>query len=376
MEKERLNYLLEQYRLGRLSAPEGDELLRIVNAEDDAWLVDNIADMMALEAEQPAVADEALVAQNIGRVLSIDKSTKRVRMYRPWAAAAAVLLLLAGGAIYLWKRPAPAAMVVATPAPDVLPGTNKAVLILADGSKVALDDDTSRTIRQGKTTVQQQGDQLIYEPAVDAPVAFNTLSTPRGAQFRATLPDGSHVILNAASSISYPIVFKGKERRVMITGEVYINVAANAAQPFMVQSGNVEIAVLGTEFNVNAYADEESVNTTLVNGKLKVNGQLLQPGQQARVQGNHVSVISDADVAAATAWKNGVFSFKDASLQAVMRQLGRWYDVTIVYEGNIPDRVFRGEIGRDLSLFQVLKGLDNMGVHFRIEEGRRLVVTP
>ncbi|UYQ94527.1 FecR domain-containing protein [Chitinophaga horti] len=206
------------------------------------------------------------------------------------------------------------------------------------------------------------------------------MSTPRGGQFRATLPDGSKVWLNAASSITYPTAFGDKERRVQVKGEVYIEVAENAQLPFFLNASPVEIAVLGTAFNVSAYEDETHITTTLVSGSIAVNAggraTPVKPGQQAAYANDVFQLNEQADVEQATAWKKGVFYFKDAGLDVVLRELARWYDVQVVYEGVVPRRSFRGEIGRDLSLQQVLKGLGDMGVKFRIEDGRRLVVTP
>ncbi|WP_295116342.1 FecR family protein [uncultured Chitinophaga sp.] len=384
MEKQRFNYLLEQYLNNRLSPEEGGELLRTVNTDDDAWLVENIAEMMELEAATPAEVSGPLMEANIASVLGIDKSgSRRISIFRRyrWAAAAALLLLAAGTWMLVKENPSSQKVVVVTPLLDLMPARNKATLTLADGSMVTLDKDSSRTIRQGATAVKQQGGQLIYENST-APqeVAYNTLSTSHGSQFRATLPDGSQVWLNAGSSITYPTAFTGNERKVEVKGEVYMDVVQNAQMPFKVTTAGMEVVVLGTAFNINAYEDEPGINTTLVNGSIKINAggqsQILQPRQQANILNGNITLNSKADVGEATAWKNGVFSFKDADLKAVMRQLSRWYDVTVIYEGNIPYRVFRGEIGRDLSLHQVLKGLGNMGVNFRIEEGRRLIVTP
>lgn len=313
------------------------------------------------------------------------------------AAAAVLAVLLGSGAWYWFTRPAfsPGTPVAAQhPQNDVSPGGNRAVLTLANGQQLLLDSAANGLLaQQGSTTVQKKDGQLIYE-APHAPLTtnhalvFNTMTTPRGGQYRLTLPDGTNVWLNAASSIRYPTAFTGRERNVFITGEAYFEVQQNAAKPFTVNVNNRQtIEVLGTHFNINAYDDEPSVNTTLLEGSVRlrplstVNGQpstVLSPGQQAQLINTHepVRVISKADIEQVMAWKNNLFRFDSADLKKVMRQLARWYNVDVEYEKAAPvNEQFFGEMQRNLNLSQVLNGLAGMGVHFRIE-GRKLVVMP
>lgn len=294
-----------------------------------------------------------------------------------WVAAAAMAGAIAvGGYIYQQnnmpvKQPAVAVM------QDVLPGSNKATLTLANGSVVTLDSTGNQVIQQGNIAIQQRGGQLVYGPGNSGnTVSFNTLTTPRGGQFRLTLPDGSKVWLNAASSIRYPTAFTGRERKVTVTGEAYFEVAKRADAPFRVTVQNgMDIDVLGTSFNINAYTNEPGVNTTLLEGAVKVRDVILQPGQQARATAGQIKVINDVDTEQITAWKNGLFNFEGASLEEVMHQLERWYDIEVVYEKNIPHMVFGGEMGRDLTLQNVIGTLEGAGVHFRLE-GRKLIVLP
>ncbi len=210
--------------------------------------------------------------------------------------------------------------------------------------------------------------ELAYNAATmyNAPISYNTISTPKGRQFTLQLPDGSKVWLNAASSLRYPVAFAGAERKVEITGEAYFEVAKNKKMPFKVSINNkTTVEVLGTHFNVNAYNDEETIKTTLLEGVVKVSHekqtQLLQPGEQASVsqpsQKSQSITVQTTDVDAAVAWKNGTFSFTNASLETVMRQLARWYDIEVEFVGAVPGGAFSGEIDRALSLDQVLKGL-------------------
>lgn len=354
-----------------------------------------LAEWLAASPENQALLNELQTEGRIGEELQqlrkfdieegrriIEEKMKaarpRVSIFRRYriAAAAAILLLLATGAYMLQQR------TLQTTAPlavqDIAPGTDKAILTLADGSKVTLDSSGNQVLHQGSATVHQQGGQLLYDAHDDnITVSYNTLTTPRGGQFRITLPDGTRVWMNAVSSLRFPTAFTGKERNVEVTGEAYFEVVKDAGKPFIVQINNqTKVEVLGTHFNVNAYTDEAVLETTLLQGLVRIQGTLLQPGQQARVTaGGTVKVVKDVNVEQVIAWKNGAFNFEDKTLPEVMRQLARWYDVKVVYEGKVPDIVFSGEMGRGLSLSQCLTILGKMDVHFRIE-GKTLVVMP
>lgn len=318
------------------------------------------------------------------------------RIYRPrrlfaypwrWASAAAAVVLLLLGGDYLfnrWEAPRPVETASVKQTQDVQPGGNKAVLTLADGSVITLDSVQNGTVAtQGNARVSKvQNGELVYHGVGKAEtVSYNTVSTPRGGQYKVVLPDGSQVWLDAASSLRFPTAFNGRQREVELTGQAYLEIAADKTQPFHVKAGGTDVEVLGTHFNVNAYGDESAVRTTLLEGAVRVsNGkesQLLEPGEQAN-SGNGqegIRVNANADVDAVIAWKNGLFQFNDADLKSVMRQLNRWYDVDVVYEGNIPPQQFEGKIQRNLTLSQVLRILEKSQVHFRIE-GRKIIVQP
>jgi len=292
-----------------------------------------------------------------------------------WAAAAAVLLL---AGIYFWNQQKPLIKqtAVAELVNDVKPGTNKAILTLGDGSTVTLDSTGNKVIGQG---IHQTGGQLEYGD--QAAVSFNTLTTPKGGQFQITLADGTKIWLNAASSLRYPTAFVGGTRKVEVTGEAYFEVAKNAAMPFVVQiNPQTAVEVLGTSFNINAYTNEASIKTTLLEGAIGIRSheqfRLLSPGQQAQVNSQgEISLVEKADLDEALAWKHDIFYFRNADLQTVMRQLERWYDVEISYSGKIPARRFQGEIQRNLNLSDVLEGLKNTEINFSIE-GRKIIVQP
>jgi transmembrane sensor len=303
-------------------------------------------------------------------------------------AAAALILFITGTATWLVIRkniPGKTAGKLARQEKnEVAPGGNKATLSLADGSVISLDDVKNGQIaQQGNAQVSKSANgQLIYKVTEDRPssIVYNTLTTPRGGQFKLRLPDGSEVWLNAASSIKYPTTFAGNERKVEISGEVYFEIAHNASMPFKVSVNGMEVKVLGTHFNINAYNDEAAVKTSLLEGSISLTkagaALTLKPGQQAQLAfAGNIHVTDDVDMDEVVAWKNGYFSFNMADLQAVMRQIARWYDVDIRYEGKIPERFFGGKIDRNSNASEVLKILEESKVHFSIE-GKKIIVKP
>ncbi|MBW8685260.1 FecR domain-containing protein [Chitinophaga rhizophila] len=302
-----------------------------------------------------------------------------------WIAAAAVLLL-AGSAAYWYmdavypRKTITSDNISLVDTGDIAPGTNKAILTLANGDVVTLDSAGNQVISQGQTTVHQKNGQLQYAVQGNSDgVVYNTLTVPRGGQFNIILPDGSHVWLNAASSMRYPTAFNGSRREVEIQGQVYFEITPNARQPFFVKVNNMEVQVLGTRFDVMAYADEKSINTTLIEGMVNVNygerEQRLRPGQQAildPVTGN--MVVKPADVDQVIAWKTGFFEFDNASLADILRQLSRWYDIDVSYNQIGNERLFGGRISRSLPLSDILHMLEANGPTFLLS-GRKLTVT-
>ena len=275
---------------------------------------------------------------------------------------------------------------------DIEPGEDKAILTLGDGSKIILDDAQNGILaNQGGNSVLKAAEgELIYsfteEPVSKSTdkageqVIYNTIETPKGGKFQVRLPDGSKVWLNAASSLRFPTSFSGPKRQVELKGEAYFEVAHDESKLFEVNTRNQVVQVLGTHFNINAYADEPSINTTLLEGSVRVSdvrtniSQLLKPGEQSQLT-EHIEVINVKNTAEAVAWKEGYFQFNEADIETVMRQLERWYDVEVKYEGEVPVYRFGGEIERSLSLLQVLKILEKTKVHFRLE-GREVIVMP
>jgi ferric-dicitrate binding protein FerR (iron transport regulator) len=306
---------------------------------------------------------------------------------------AAAIILIAGAGLYTWFASSPNYQPATTTViqPDkTAPIANKAILTLADGTVIDLDKTGNGAIaREGKTIVNKKEDGLIeyqgspvrtdhpggHSPlTIDHSPAFNTLANPRGSKvIQMTLGDGSRVWLNAGSSITYPVAFLEKERKVSITGEAYFEVAHNPNKPFIVSKGNTTVQVLGTHFNVNAYDDEAALRVTLLEGSVKVGqraegkGQraeiVLKPGEQAELAGSHSSFTlhPSPDLEQVVAWKNGEFQFNEnTDINAIMRQISRWYDVEVVYQGTVKGR-FWGSIPRTSSVSQVLTLLQKTG---------------
>lgn len=305
---------------------------------------------------------------------------------RKWWAAASIAILLAGGGFFLLRKEPVTTPRPATLAQDIPAGKTGAILTLSDGTQVVLDSLGNGVVAiQNGTEIQLKDQQLVYNKkgAHESVIAYNTMSTPRGRQFQLTLPDGTKVWLNAVSSLTYPTVFTGKERKVKITGEAYFEIAQNVNMPFEVNvDDGTAIQVLGTHFNVNAYRDGASVNTTLLQGSVRVKNagesHLLKPGQQAQVYGaSGMRVENNVNLDQVVAWKSGVFSFNDADIMTVMRELSRWYDFEVEYQGILPNAAFSGEIDKSLSLAQVLKGLSKTRINYKIaDNGKKLIILP
>ncbi|MEO6188801.1 MAG: FecR domain-containing protein [Ginsengibacter sp.] len=304
-----------------------------------------------------------------------------------WVAAAISFLIFSTSIFFLLNRKKSSStvnsIVNVSVNQDVVPGGNRAMITLEDGSQIILDSTANGTIsQQGNTKViKLSNGEIVYKQKDNnrSKVFINTMTTPRGGQYQLTLADGTKVWMNAASSISYPTAFIDSERKVKITGEVYFEVAKNDKQPFHVIINNqAEVRVLGTHFNVSAYADDGSAIITLMEGSVRIKNnkeeQMLKPGQQAEIN-NSIKVKNNADIDLVMAWKNGYFSFSNTDLPMVMKQLARWYDVDVVYEGMKPDMKFWGGISMNSNLSQVLKILEESKVNFRIESKKIIVLS-
>lgn len=374
MKREQIFYLLQQYLEGKITDGESALLANALQEEESEELELALQEIAMQSEKDPSYRKERW-EDMISGILHSEPKKRPVRRILQFAAAAAVLGTIATG-LYFWNTTNTKSTTEATYVKnDVAPGSNKAVLILGDGSRVALDSAGNKTLHQGAIAIHQQGGQLQYDQqGEETSITYNTLTTPRGGQFQIILPDGTKVWLNAASSLKYPTTFTGGERRVEITGEAYFEVAKNAAMPFRVKmSDKATVEVLGTHFNINAYADEAAIRATLLEGRIKVKDVVLNPGEQAQITAD-VKVLHQVDTSAVMAWRYGLFNFEGQNLREVMRQLSRWYDIEVIYEQGVPDIVFGGKMLRNINLSQLLKILEDAEVHFTLEEGRKLII--
>lgn len=391
METDQLKQFLSRYRQGLLNNEEVQLLMKEVADERNAAIIkEEITGV--LESGLPNEGwnrewDAPILFEIFQHSRSQDAPVVPIgrRNWFKYVAAAVFILLTAGAALFIsqTKRHS-VASVAERYRNDVQPGHSAAVLTLAGGKIVLLDNSTTNTIgRQGGTVIFNDSGRLVYEASAGkAPeIFYNTLTTQKGNQYHLTLPDGTKVWLNAASSITYPTAFTGKERRVTITGEAYFEVTKNQQKPFIVQQGDMSVEVLGTHFNVNGYGDGNALRTTLVEGKVKVQkgttGSILEPGQQAVIPngGDAIFIDHNPDIDVVLAWKNGSFAFKDAGIEAIMQQVQRWYDVDVIYQANIRKH-FIADIPRNAPLSQLLQLLEATDqVHFRIE-GKKVFVLP
>jgi transmembrane sensor len=396
-------YLVDRYLAGSCSKEELEELLqRVAEHRDMATLDDVLKDHWARMGPEVSVKEDTPgkaprearwdvlyteMMQEAGHAKPA-RANKPARVKRIYWAAAAILVLVLGTAGYRWyARQVSPAIVARGQEPgsgygnDLRPGSNGAVLTLAGGQKIVLDSAGNRLLAvQSGTKLTNRNGRIVYEGKPATETLFNTLTTSMGKQYQLVLSDGSRVWLNAASSIRYPAAFPGNARSVEITGEVYFEIATDPLRPFTVSVNGVKVNVLGTRFDVNAYADEPAVRTTLLDGAVRVSAggieKMLKPGEQAQTdKEGHTRVLAQVDADGVIGWKEGYFSFDNTDLATIMREIARWYDVNVVYQGPVPDRTFGGEISRNSNASQVLKILEESNVYFKIE-GRKIIVLP
>lgn len=385
----RLAYLYQRYIDEICTAEEQEEFFSLLTADQKNEQMNDLMDHTWGTVER----GKGLSAEKANHILDHilihhhQPVVRKISWYRYAAAALAFITVSAG--LYLYslnthddsKKQKDAVYVNSIPA-----ATNKATLTLANGSTINLDKASKGEIaEQSGLIVTKTGDgKLVYEisKVSVAAAGFNTITTPRGGLYQVNLPDGTMVWLNAASSLKYPAVFNGQERKVELSGEAYFEVAKKKI-PFLVKTARQEVAVLGTHFNINAYADEVKTKTTLFEGAVRVsltekqaiksvNTQVLAPGQQSTVENNRLNVNA-VDLEEALAWKNGYFQFNEENLVNIMKQLSRWYDIDVVFEGKPSQELFLLKIPRRLALSDVLKILATNGINFKIE-GRTLIV--
>jgi transmembrane sensor len=397
MHPERLQILLEKFAVNRCTR---EELLELMQAIDRG--VDNEALHEPLQNawnelsgmdEAPSL-DKEKIFSSIVAPAPVYAMAGGTPVWRKMAAAAAILLFMGGGMYWYGRRDKGMTETVQKMSDpvlakkDIAPGSNKAVLTLSDGTDIVLDNaHEGRLSRQGNTEVTKTGNgQLAYlrdEAAGSEHTAmtFNKVTTPRGGQYLVVLPDGSKVWLNAASSLKFPTAFTGNDRTVELSGEAYFEIEKDKRKPFYVQTNSMKVAVLGTSFNIMAYEEEHMVRTTLLEGAVQVAGTSgadlrLSPGQQAQCGADgRLKLVRDANTDEAMAWKNDLFYFRGTDIQTIMRQLGRWYDIDVTYNGSIGGR-FYAKIPRNTNLSTVLRALSLTNKLNFTQEGKKVTVTP
>lgn len=393
-EQTRLQYLFERYFEKTASPEERTELANFIGIESNR---DQIMQLFTAAWERyqgdgmvvPAEKTDEMLAHILGKSSPHDKviSMNPIRKFKWWriSAAAAILVFIAGG---YWlisnnKKSPEQPSIAKTYSGDVNPGSYKARLTLEDGSNIVLDSAAlGQLAKQGNTIVINKDGQLIYQSTSgNQSVVYNTVSTNKGETYSFILADGSKVWLNSGSSIHFPVAFPGKERRIETTGEVYVKVAKNAAQPFIASTNGMEVLALGTEFNINSYSDEDNISTTLIEGSVKVTPptpkgeyKILKPGQQTILNNNgQLGATTTVNIDEIVAWKDGWFHFESADLKTILRQFARWYDVEVIYEGPVKNRKFFAVVKRSSTLKSVLEMLQDNDIIYRIE-GKKLIV--
>jgi transmembrane sensor len=383
--------LFKKYLNDQCTPAEVEALLAHFNVQEDELLLRDII-MQNLEMEDTLpdskaawsnAVDETYV--RIKKQIAAEKKKMIPLFKRKWFQVAAAAILLFGVFTFyklgLSKNDIKQ-QVAKTNSEDIAPGSNKAVLTLADGSQIVLDSAANGNLtKQGNTTIIKLDGKLAYSASGNnGEVLYNTISTPKGGMYQIVLSDGSKVWLNASSSLRFPTAFTGKQRNVELSGEAYFEIEKNALMPFNVAVSEMNVQVLGTHFNVMAYNEESEIKTTLLEGAVKVTKgsavALLKPGKQASLDNSGAIKITDAEIEKDLAWKNGMFFFENTGIKTIMQQLNRWYDADISYQGNVTNRRFTGQISRYINLSGVLKMLELTGdIPFKIE-GKKILVTP
>lgn len=390
---QRFTYLFEQYFSQSLTEQEKQEFLALLQTTDYDTLLQELIDNRYANFDAKnspfTVESEQRMLYNIFNYRTptasnpLPKTITR-RLFPRWAIAASIALAVMAGSYYYYQSKIVDIKTEIVYANDIAPGKNGATLTLANGQKILINDAlTGNIATQSGVKISKTADgELVYELTADNSkiLTYNTLATTRGEQTRVRLPDGTLVFLNAESSLKYPTRFAGMAKReVSLTGEGYFEVAKDKTHPFIVSTEKQAVEVLGTHFNINSYADEAGLKTTLIEGSVKVSGsnsfKILKPGQQSILSPNGNLLVAEADIETVVAWKNNQFMFDSENIQTVMRMVERWYNVEVEYVGEITDEKFGGGVSKFDNVSKVLTSLQSTGkVHFKIE-GKKIYVS-
>lgn len=384
MDTEKLKYLLKKYN-SRSATPEEKRLV-----ED--WYERVGTEIPAMAEDELLPLKENIFSQVKANITSNKPKSRNsiaLSFMRAHLSKAAVLTALIMGAAYFYfKQPKlkSTANQIVQVKKEIKPGGDNAILQLADGSTITLNEAANGHLanQQGIKVTKTKSGELVYSVTNQTSqnrAMLNTVSTPKGGQYHLILVDKTEVWLNSGSSITFPTAFSGKDRKVKITGEVYFEVAKDKTKPFIVNTNRSEISVLGTHFNINAYPDEEAEATTLLEGSVKVKRNqemvLLKPGQQASIdhRAQRINLREIDNPEAIIAWKNGYFQFERADLASVMRQISRWYDADVRYNGAFPVKEYTGKIPRKVGVNKLIEMLSYSGIHCTINNNQ-IIVNP
>jgi ferric-dicitrate binding protein FerR (iron transport regulator) len=376
MSKKDATDLLNRYRNGQVSEEE--------KALVESWYLN-----YTQKAADPEISDLELEANQhkiLDHIMAGIEPERKFYYWRYISVAAAVVAVIFAGGLLLKENSVPdkvSSLVIKPGNNHLPPGGNRATLILSNGSSINLTGVKNGALASEKGVVinKNADGRITYghgKGNAESATVFNTVLTPRGGQYQLVLSDGTRVWLNSASSLKFPVTFTAAKREVELSGEAYFEVAHNQHKPFQVVSNGQTVEVLGTHFNINAYQDEQATKTTLLEGSVKVLAHgvssKIKPGEQVQ-QKNGKLTVSEVDLEEAIAWKNGFFYFKDDNIKTIMRQLSRWYDVEIKYEGQIPEREFSGQMNKNIDASQLMHILSIEKIHYRLEN-RTIVIIP
>jgi transmembrane sensor len=392
MDQKRITFLLKQYAAKEATSKEVEELFELMKTDepDDHLKKMFVETVIHTEPELILPEENWDMIWNKISAKTFQHQGKKVSMafrFRNIAAAIAIAIVGTGLFFILDKKKHTTAESVkrSNDNNDISPGSNKAILTLANGTSINLDTAQNGylTNQSNVKIIKLNTGVLSYKngTTTDGKVLLNTITTPRGGQYELELEDGTRVWLNSASSLIFPTSFVGKERRVELTGEGYFEVAKNSSMPFHVTVNNMDVRVLGTHFNIMSYGDEENINTTLLEGKVNVTvnnvTKSLNPGKEAVLNKATDNIeINKANIDQAVAWKNGEFRFRNTNIKVLMRQVARWYDVDVAYETTATNQYFTASLPRMQNIGELLQTLELTGtIHFKIDN-KKIIVLP
>jgi transmembrane sensor len=386
----RLLYLLNAYKENKISDEESAELLNLLGDGKGDHELGELVEKYWYSFDPALKSDESTITRSFETIRSLisERETTQVIQIGGWAkfkkmVIAAAVITAISTAAYFWLAPGQpqTRQLQAQNSSETTgsPGSDKAVLVLSNGSKIVLDSIGSMGLSDGGVDIAIDKGSMKYNASSKSEIKLkNTLTTPRGGQYKIKLADGTDVWLNAATRLTFPTSFSSKERIVELDGEAYFEVAKDPHHPFIVKVNDINVKVLGTSFNVMGYTDELSINTTLVEGRVLVEtGAIrteLKPGQESIVhKTTGESTITNADISKALAWKNGFFEFENADIHVILRQISRWYDIDVEIGAVDKKKLFGGRISKNISLSQMIKLLQESGFNCKLTDQKLFI---